>query len=99
MIEPALSFDRSAASLDAVQRAVYRLADRLSCDIAAEDDATEVVVHPVDPDADIEALLGDLRNEVLDQALRERVRAETSDVRNLVLALAFSKTGLAESDV
>jgi His-Xaa-Ser system protein HxsD len=99
MIEPALSFDRSAASFDAVQRAVYRLSDRLSCDVAAKDAATEVVIHPSDPDADIEALLGDLRNEVLDQALRERVRAETSDVRNLVLALAFSKTGLAESDV
>jgi His-Xaa-Ser system protein HxsD len=99
MIERTVSFDRSAASLDAVQRAVYRLSDRLSCDISAKDDATEVVVHPSDPDADIGPLLGDLRNEVLDQALRERVRAETSDVRNLVLALAFSKTGLAGSDV
>jgi His-Xaa-Ser system protein HxsD len=99
MIEPTLSFDRSAASFDAVQRAVYRLSDRLSCDISAKDVVTEVVVHPSDPDADVEALLGDLRNEVLDQALRERVRTETSDVRNLVLALAFSKTGLAESDV
>lgn len=99
MIEQTLSFDRTAVSLDAVQRAVYRLSDRLSCDITAKPDATVVVVHPADPDADAEALLGDLRNEVLDQVLRERVRAETSDVRNLVLALAFSKTGLAESDV
>jgi His-Xaa-Ser system protein HxsD len=99
MIEPTLSFDRSAASLDAVQRAVYRLSDRLSCDVSAKDDTTEVVVHPSDPDADIATLLSDLRNEVLDQALRERVRAETSDVRNLVLALAFSKTGLTETDV
>lgn len=99
MIEFTLSFDRSAASVDAVQRAVYRLSDRLSCDISPTDAATEVVVHPSDPDADGEALLSDLRNEVLDQVLRERVRAETGDVRNLVLALAFSKTGLAESDV
>jgi His-Xaa-Ser system protein HxsD len=99
MIERTLSFDRSAASLDAVQRAVYRLSDQMSCDIAATDNAVEVVVHPTDPDGDIDGLLGDLRNEVLDQELRERVRAETTDVRNLVLALAFSKTGLAEGDV
>jgi His-Xaa-Ser system protein HxsD len=99
MIEPALSFDRSAASLDAVQRAVYRLSDRLSCDISEKNGLTEVLVHPVDAEADIGSLLGDLRNEVLDQALRERIRAETSAVRNLVLALAFSKTGLAEGDV
>jgi hypothetical protein len=31
--------------------------------------------------------------------LRERIRTETADVRNLVLALAFSRTGLAEADV
>jgi His-Xaa-Ser system protein HxsD len=99
MIERRLSFDRSAASLDAVQRAVYRLSDRLSCDIFENGGLTEVTVHPADPDADLEALLGDLRNEVLDQALRARIRDETSDVRNLILALAFSKTGLAESDV
>lgn len=99
MSERTLSFDRSTVSLDAVQRAVYRLSDRLSCDITASDGEIEVTIHPSDPDADIEKLLGDLRNEVLDQELRERIRAETSDVRNLVLALAFSKTGLTEADV
>jgi His-Xaa-Ser system protein HxsD len=99
MIERTLSFDSSTASLDAIQRAVYRLSDRLSCDIAAKDGAVEVVIHPGDPGADIDQLLGDLRNEVLDQSLRDRVRAETSDVRNLILALAFSKTGLADGDV
>jgi His-Xaa-Ser system protein HxsD len=99
MIETTLSFDHSTASLDAIQRAIYRLSDRLSCDISEKDGLTEVLVHPIDSEADVESLLGDLRNEVLDQALRERIRAETSDIRNLVLALAFSKTGLAESDV
>jgi His-Xaa-Ser system protein HxsD len=99
MIERTLSFDRSTASLDAVQRAIYRLSDRMSCDISMADNAVQVVIHPSDPDADVDGLLGDLRNEVLDQELRERVRAETSDVRNLVLALAFSKTGLTEGDV
>jgi His-Xaa-Ser system protein HxsD len=99
MIERTLSFDRSIASPDAIQRAVYRLSDRLSCDIVARESVVEVTVHPIDPDAPLEQLLGDLRNEVLDQTLRERVREETTDVRNLVLSLAFSKTGLADGDV
>jgi His-Xaa-Ser system protein HxsD len=99
MNERKLSFDRSTASVDAIQSAVYRLSDRLSCDITPADDAIEVIVHPASPDDDAERLLGELRNEVLDQSLRERVREETSDVRNLVLALAFSKTGLADADV
>jgi His-Xaa-Ser system protein HxsD len=98
MNERKLSFDRSIASVDAIQRAVYRLSDRLSCDITPAAGTIEVVVHPGSPDDDAEQLLGELRNEVLDQSLRERVREETSDVRNLVLALAFSKTGLADGD-
>jgi len=99
MIERTLSFDSSTASLDAIQRAIYRLSDRLSCDIVVVDTKVEVVLHPAEPDADLEALIGDLRNEVLDQTLRERVREETSDVRNLVLALAFSRTGLVDDGV
>ena len=91
MIERTLSFDRSTASVDAIQRAVYRLSDRLSCDISAGESVVEVTVHPTDPDAQIEQLLSDLRNEVLDQTLRARVREETTDVRNLVLARSPSR--------
>lgn len=99
MTNRVLSFDPSTTSLDAVQRAAYRLSARLSCDIAlAGDGAIEVTVHPSEEEAGLDALLGDFRNEVLDQVLRERIRDETGDVRNLVLALAFSKTGLVESD-
>jgi His-Xaa-Ser system protein HxsD len=58
----------------------------------------EVTVLVSDNDVDFATLVSELRCEVLDQVLRERIRAETADVRNLVLALAFSRTGLAESD-
>jgi His-Xaa-Ser system protein HxsD len=98
MSEQALSFDGAAASLDAVQRAAYRLSDRMSCDVVARDQTIEVTVHPSEDDADLGSLLGDFRNEVLDQVLRERIRSETAEVRNLVLALAFSRTGLVGND-
>jgi His-Xaa-Ser system protein HxsD len=94
-----VSFDRSGHSLDAVQRAAYRLSDRLSAEIAEADGKVEATLHIADPEADADAVLADFRNEVLDQVLRERIRAETEDVRKLVLALAFSQTGLAETDV
>lgn len=99
MTERKLSFDRSGHSLDAVQRAAYRFSDRLSCDTSESPDAIEVTLHISDETDDPEALLSDFRNEVLDQVLRERIRTETEDVRKLVLALAFSKTGLADADV
>lgn len=99
MSERTLSFDRRGHSLDAVQRAAYRFSDRLSCDVSEGAERIEVTVY-FDHDAEeAEALLADFRNEVLDQVLRERIRAETGDVRNLVLALAFSKTGLIDGDV
>lgn len=100
MTEVDVSFDRSGHSLDAVQRAAYRFSDRLSCDVTEGADEIEVTLHlPDDTPADPDELVADFRNEVLDQVLRERIRAETADVRNLVLAVAFSKTGLADADV
>jgi His-Xaa-Ser system protein HxsD len=99
MSEPKLSFDRAGYSLDAIQRAAYRFSDRLSCDISDGAETIEVSLHIADNVEEPEAVLADFRNEVLDQVLRERIRAETGDVRNLVLALAFSKTGLIEADV
>lgn len=99
MSEPKLCFDRAGYSLDAIQRAAYRFSDRLSCDISDGAETIEVSLHIADNVEDPGAVLADFRNEVLDQVLRERIRAETGDVRNLVLALAFSKTGLIEADV
>ena len=99
MSERSLSFDRAGHSFDAVQRAAYRFSDRLSCDISEQGETIEVTVHFLDGAGEPESVLGDFRNEVLDQVLRERIRAETGEVRNLVLALAFSKTGLIDTDV
>jgi His-Xaa-Ser system protein HxsD len=91
-------FDSTAHSVDAVQRAAYRLSDRASFEVVDAGGMIEVTVLVSDNDVDFATLVSELRCEVLDQVLRERIRAETADVRNLVLALAFSRTGLAESD-
>jgi His-Xaa-Ser system protein HxsD len=99
MTEVSVSFDRSGHSLDAVQRAAYRFSDRLSCEVVEAPDAINVTLHLPDDVESTDALLADFRNEVLDQVLRARIRAETGNLRNLVLAVAFSKTGLADTDV
>lgn len=99
MIERVIPFDRTGHSVDAIQRAAYRFSDRLACEIRTDDGSIEVRASVLDDQTDADRLIADFRNEVLDQILRERIRAETSDVRNLVLALAFSRTGLADPDV
>jgi His-Xaa-Ser system protein HxsD len=98
MIERVVSFDRVGHSVDSVQRAAYRLSDRLSCEISSTDELIEVRLSLLDESQDPDRLVAEFRNEVLDQVLRERIRAETADLRNFVLALAFSRTGLAEAD-
>ena len=47
---------------------------------------------------DLEAAERELRAEVLDQDLRASIARETEPVRNAILALAFSRTGLQESE-
>ena len=97
MLERQLTFDASANSFDAVQRAAYKFSDRISCDVAPEGSTVRCTLHfSEQAEADVEATLADFRNEVLDQTLRERIRGETQEVRNLILALAFSNTGLVE---
>jgi His-Xaa-Ser system protein HxsD len=98
MIERVVSFDPAGHSIDSVQRAAYRLSDRMSCEVRPTDEAIEARLSILDEDGDPDRLVAEFRNEVLDQVLRERIRNETAEVRNLVLALAFSQTGLAEAD-
>jgi His-Xaa-Ser system protein HxsD len=50
---------------------------------------------PLSADADLASLEGRFRNEVIDQDLRRRIARETENTRNLILAMAFSKTGLS----
>jgi His-Xaa-Ser system protein HxsD len=99
MTERVLSFDQAVHSIDAVQRAAYRLSDRISCEISVADGSIEVRATVLDQETELNELFAEFRTEVLDQVLRERIRAETADVRNLVLAMAFSRTGLVDTDV
>jgi His-Xaa-Ser system protein HxsD len=94
-----VSFDASSHSIDAIQRAAYRFSDRLSHELAAEEGTLTCTLFLVTDDPAVaETVVGEFRNEVLDQVLRERIRRETEEVRNVVLAHAFSNTGLVDAE-
>jgi His-Xaa-Ser system protein HxsD len=92
--EPELNFERSAYTADAIQRAAYSMSDQLSIDLTCHDDSYRCVVHVHPGVEEAAAVLGELRIRALDEVLRERIRGETEGVRNLILSLAFSQTGL-----
>ncbi len=97
MPEAWVAFDAESHSADAIQRAAYKYADRFSIELTRDGDQYRCkVVFAERVDDEIVAAF---RSEVLDQVLRERIREETAGVRNLVLALAFSNSGLSESPI
>lgn len=90
-----LALDSSVYSLEAVQKAAYRFIDRLTILISQIDGQ---ILCDIDPVANLarplDEVLADFKRELLDQQLRSQIKAETEPVRNLILALAFSRSGL-----
>ena len=91
-----LELDRHAYGLEAVQKASYRFIDRLTVLISESERGT--IVCEIDAVAGgttaFEVVLSDFKRELLDQQLRSKIKAETEPVRNLILAYAFSRSGL-----
>jgi His-Xaa-Ser system protein HxsD len=92
--EIVVTFDHATVDLDALQRAVYAMADAASADIRVNGSEFVCTLFPRAPDADEAELRHQLRVEVNDQLLRARIAHQTEPIRNLVFALAFSGTGL-----
>ncbi len=89
-------FATGVFDLEAVKRAAYRFSDRLVIDIVPGADAIACTLRALSSRVAPASLEAEFRNEVLDQDLRLKIGKETEQLRNLVLSLAFSKTGLQE---
>jgi His-Xaa-Ser system protein HxsD len=93
--------DLRAYTISAVQKTAYRLA--ASCTAVLSDvTETSVLVALTFPGALSEmAALEQARlfhQELLDQALRERIARETAPLRDVILAHAYSRTSLPSDD-
>jgi His-Xaa-Ser system protein HxsD len=95
-----ISFDVRVYALPIIKQAAYRYLKCFSTEISQEGDfwvCTLTFAAPATADA-IERAKVEFQAEVLDQDLRASIAHETEPVRNAVLALAFSRTGLQESE-
>jgi His-Xaa-Ser system protein HxsD len=95
-----LTFDEKVYSLNAVKKAAFRHLRGFTTDISIVNEQIHCLLTFPSPVTDDEGLrlANELKKEVLDQDLRERLKAETEDVRNVILAHAFSKTGLVNNE-
>jgi His-Xaa-Ser system protein HxsD len=94
-----LKLQKSLYSQDAVLKAIYRFTDRAFVDIQQGDDIWEVGLRPKQASADPQVLLAELRNEAVDQQLRETVAIETRAVRDLILTHALSQANLIDPEL
>jgi len=95
-----VSFASNTTSLDSIKKAAYRFIDQFSAEFVIEDSNIWCVLRfpPTKSKESIDFVVNDFRKEVLDQDLRASIRAETEPIRNLILAHAFSKTGLSQNE-
>lgn len=91
-----LVFDERLFSIDAVQKAAYRFIHIYAMDMSLSDDnisctLTSSLEHSPE---EAERYISEFKKEVLDQHLRIKIKTETEAVRNLILGIAFSNSGL-----
>ena len=92
-----LWFDLDVFSLDTVKKTLYRFADKASFDLEIVDKRVQVRVSSLNPLAvTTDSLITLIKNELIDQDLRDTISRETRDIRTLILANAFSDSGLVE---
>ncbi|WP_408596490.1 His-Xaa-Ser system protein HxsD [Limnohabitans sp.] len=90
-----LEIDEQIYCLEAVQKASYRFIDRLTILITKADGRLICEIEAVEGVEELfDANVANFKRELLDQQLRKQIKDETEPARNLILAYAFSRTGL-----
>ena len=91
-------FDKELYSPISIKKAAYKFLESFSMKISSKDD--RYICELTFPDGIkidfIEKVTDDFIKEVHDQDLREIIKNETEDIRNLILAKAFSKLDIKD---
>lgn len=94
-IQMKLELDEKIYCLEAVQKAAYRFIDRLTILITNSDGKLVCEIEAVEgAEKQIDKNIANFKRELLDQQLRKQIKDETESARNLILAYAFSRSGL-----
>ena len=91
-----IEFDSHLVSPEALLKTAYWFSRDFYCDIRSAEELTVVSLRPKDSALLHEGIRQEFLNHALDFALRERVNQQTADVRDLLLAKAFSESGVLE---
>lgn len=89
-------YDRSLYSPEAIQKAAYRGLNKITLNLKVTDNefVCELESNIKISDEAFELAVEEFKKDVLDYQLREKIKKESEPLRNLILSIAFSKTGL-----
>ena len=95
-----LEFDIQVYSIEAAQKAAYRLLNYFTIDIKSN--STQIVCTLSSnlgiTEESFDFAIQEFKKNILDEELRLKIRKETEPIRNLVLGIAFSRTGLQQDE-
>jgi His-Xaa-Ser system protein HxsD len=97
--EVSVPFDLTFVSSEALLKACHWFSRDFRCDLQKKGDSTaEVVLSPRDPATpfDPDTTRDAFTASAIDFALREKIEVKTSGIRDLLLAKAFSESGVLE---
>jgi His-Xaa-Ser system protein HxsD len=95
-----IEIDLQAYGLSALLRVAYKFTDRCFVHIEPRDKhIMHVRFRAKAVQTSLESIAGEFCNEVLDQRLREIVGQESEPIRNLIMAHALSRVGLARTNI
>ncbi len=90
-------FSHDVVSVESLLKTCYWFSRDFVCEVT-EDGARHSIVslRPKASGVSLEGARDDFMNQALDFSLRERVTTRTADIRDLLLAKAFSESGVLE---
>jgi len=94
-----LEIDLTIYEIESVLRTCYKLTDRIYTHLnrdPAMPEKIQVAMLGKQPGEDLEALLGELCNELLDQQIRTSLAREVGPVREMIVAQAFAEGNLLD---
>ncbi len=95
-----LEFDIQVLSIEAAQKAAYRLLNYFTIDIQLKANliiCTLTSNHGITKES-FDFAIQEFKKNILDEELRIKIKKETEPIRNLVLGVAFSRTGLQQNE-
>lgn len=95
-----LEFDIQVYSIEAAQKAAYRLLNYFTLDIQLNANQLVCILNSNQgiSKEGFEFSVQEFKKNILDEELRLKIRKETEPIRNLVLGVAFSRTGLQKNE-